>query len=517
MRHNANLTTKQQESITTIHRSGEHLLELINDILDLSKIEAVKLELQSETFSLESSLRTIIEMFRMRAVQKKIDFVPEFAPDLPTLVIGDHKRLRQILLNLLSNAVKFTEQGSVTLKIEYCRLKNDNCDTIVAGDQLSIITLQFSIIDTGIGIPPDRLGEIFEPFHQVGERRFQIEGTGLGLAISARIVRTMGGELRVKSTPGAGSCFWFEIPFPVVEGDTDASAEPRSAIVGFVGEHRKIMIVDDNDDNRAVLADWLRSFDFEVAETAIGYDVPALAATFQPDLIFMDLFMPDPDGFTVTRQLKQTPELRHIPVIAFSAGVWEDVRQRSLAAGCNDFLAKPFQEDALVRLLERYLSGYFKYDTSPDEARNITSGDNICFPMLRMALQRAVDALDVEECVKVIREVRRYDSSLAQTLTTMLKNYQFDELQAFLEQETRHPQMAAAEFNMAAALAALREDVRQALEQSAIQGDTDGIDGLVEKIRQEDAALANALAAIADEFDYGKIVSALHNVKGRVL
>ena len=349
---NHDLTEQQQHGLDVIHRSGEHLLLMINDILDLSKIEAGRLDLHPAEFSLSASLRTLVDMASIRVKQKSIAFSYEKDPDVPQVVYGDEKRLRQVLLNVLGNAVKFTEQGGVTLRVT----KVTKVTKVEDNDhRSSMVNLQFSIEDTGIGIPPDKLYEIFEPFHQVGDQRFQAEGTGLGLTISQRIVRMMGSEIRVKSTPGKGSLFWFELELPEIERGIMDEDEQLPERVGFNGRSRKVLLVDDDTDNREVLKTTLLPLGFTIAEAMNGRDALTTAKEFHPDLILMDLVMPVMDGFEALRHIRNTPELKHVIVLGISASAFESTKQKSLDVGCQDFLTKPIPVETLLEKIGQYL------------------------------------------------------------------------------------------------------------------------------------------------------------------
>ena len=343
----ATLSDPHREGVEIIQRSGEHLLTLINDILDLSKIEAGKLELMPAEFHLPEFLKNIADMTRIRTQSKRLAFIYEPLSPLPVGVRGDEKRLRQVLINLLGNAVKYTEKGGVSFKVGYHETP--------AGDTL----LRFQVEDTGIGITEEKLEEIFQPFLQVRDsQRGQIEGTGLGLSISRRLVRLMGGELNVKSTPGQGTTFWFELDLPEIPGWTQAEEAVEPVVIGFKGDKRKILIVDDKQENRAVLVGFLVSLGFEIAEATNGRESLEKAEAFKPNLILMDLVMPVMDGFEATRRIRRgevTLLRQDVKVIALSASVFEHNQQQSLDAGCDDFIPKPVRMETLLEKLRTHL------------------------------------------------------------------------------------------------------------------------------------------------------------------
>ncbi|OLP20226.1 two-component system sensor histidine kinase/response regulator [Leptolyngbya sp. 'hensonii'] len=349
---------KEQRGIQIIHQCGSHLLTLINDILDLSKIEARKLELHPAPVYLPAFLQSVVEICRIRAEQKHLEFI--YAPDasLPAAVYADEKRLRQVLINLLGNATKFTDKGSVIFKVEVL----DHPVSTPASDPLAA-HLRFTIADTGVGIAPDQIEAIFKPFEQVGDRTRQSEGTGLGLAISSQIVALMGGEIQLKSQPGVGSDFSFEVRLPLAtDWVRDSSTESGRVLVGYEGDRRTILIVDDRWENCSVLVSLLEPLGFNLVEAENG-QVGLEKAAAQPDLIITDLAMPVMDGFEMLKTLRQDDQLRHLKVIVSSASVSDMDRQESIEAGGDDFLAKPVQADELFQQLQQHLNLTWIYQT----------------------------------------------------------------------------------------------------------------------------------------------------------
>ena len=337
------LSQAQQAGVEVVQRSGKHLLHLIDDMLDLAKIEAEQLELQPVDFRLVDCLQDIAEMTRFRAEDKGLTFSYEAPAALPSGVYGDETRLREILLNLLSNAVKYTEAGEVGFRVTYQRLPAGHA------------RLRFQVHDSGIGIAPEALEEIFLPFHQVSANRQHTEGSGLGLTISQRLVQLMGGALQVQSAPGAGSLFWFDIDLPERQSWSGSVADAARLIVGYEGRRRKILVVDDKPENRSVAVQLLLPLGFEVAEAQDGMDSLRQAAALQPDLILMDLVMPVMDGFEAMRRIRRDPQLKNVALIALSASVFEDNRIASTEAGCDAFIAKPIEFEVLLKTLAAHL------------------------------------------------------------------------------------------------------------------------------------------------------------------
>jgi PAS domain S-box-containing protein len=349
-------TPKQQEGINIIYQCGTHLLTLINDILDLSKIEAGKLELYPEDFHFPAFITGVLEIFQLKAEQKEIHFNHLALTPIPTLIHADEKRLRQVLINLLSNAIKFTDTGSVTFQVKVVELKE--CE-----NQQQISKIRFQVEDTGIGIKPDKIEKIFLPFEQVGDSLYRGEGTGLGLSISQKIVEIMGSKIYVETTPGVGSKFWFELDLLTVSTEWEfITIESTDNIIGYSGEPQKIMVVDDRWENRTILMNILEPIGFELEEAENGQEGVEKASKFQPDLILADLVMPVMDGYQMVKQLRQLPEFQQTVILAISANAFEVDRVQSLDSGCNDFLAKPIQAKELLNKIKSYLNLSWIYD-----------------------------------------------------------------------------------------------------------------------------------------------------------
>ncbi|RKZ90797.1 MAG: hypothetical protein DRR19_09055 [Candidatus Parabeggiatoa sp. nov. 1] len=381
------LTAQQTEGIQIIHRCGEHLLMLINDILDLSKIEAGKFELTRTEFRLPEFLTDITNLFGMRAEQKGIEFVHEFLSQLPATVHADEKRLRQALLNLLSNAIKFTHQGQVTFKVQHTPTPsiagNQGLTPSIDGNQA---TIRFDVEDSGEGIAAEHLEKIFLPFQQVSENEHNryTEGTGLGLSITKKLVEMMGGQLCVQSTFGMGSHFWFEIQVHYSQAALYESLTPKLAIIGFKmkaerekgndprGDFR-ILVVDDKWENRVFLKNLLIPLGFKVLEAQDGQEALTKADDFHPDAIIMDLKMPVMDGLECTRRLRQDARFQKTVIIALSANVFDYQPQDGLEAGCDAFLTKPLDIDTFLQELAKHCPLSLIYETPQSENSQTTA------------------------------------------------------------------------------------------------------------------------------------------------
>ena len=383
LQHDPATTERQHKGLEIIYQCGSHLLTLINDILDLSKLEAHKMDLYPQDFHFVNFLTTTVEICRVKAQQKGIAFHVQLADDLPTAIHADDKRLRQVLLNLLSNAVKFTDFGSVTFSVTVIHhepfTSNQNLPQKPDIQALMPSTrIRFQVEDTGIGIPAEKLATIFLPFEQATQRDRNSEGTGLGLAISQQIVQIMGGTIQVNSTPGKGSCFWFEADLAIA---IDWLGQPDIAnqkIVGYQGKPRKILVVDDHLENRAVVIGMLTPLGFKLAEADNGQTGLDVALQMRPDLIITDVMMAKMDGLEMTRRLRQLSDFAHTPIIASPASLSQVEMQDALNAGCNGFFPKPIEFIGLLSELQHYLELQWIYDTAtPPEFSQINSTSTI--------------------------------------------------------------------------------------------------------------------------------------------
>lgn len=411
------LSVKQQEQVGIIQQCGEHLLTLLNDILDLSKIEARKMELYLSDFQLPYFLESIIEMVRIRAEQKNIAFRYQLLSPLPNTVNGDEKRLRQVLINLLGNAVKFTDIGGVTFQVGYLNSQQTGelAEKITVESTLSPLPapkMRFIIEDTGIGMAQEQLADIFLPFHQIGDRQRRSEGTGLGLAISQKLAQLMGSEIKVGSTLGQGSVFWLDLDLPASEHLEIAKFDPGH-IISLKDKIYKVLVVDDRWENRAVLVDLLAPLGFEIIQATDGEDCINQALQTQPDLILLDMVMPGMDGFEAARKLRQLPSLKNIVIIATSASAFDYDQEKSLAAGCNGFISKPVQIEQLLEQLRRYLGLEWVYQTNPSlisipasrlgsEPSNEASNRQFNSELNRQILPIAINPSSLSEATMVI-------------------------------------------------------------------------------------------------------------------
>jgi len=430
--------------IDTIHRSGQHLLLMINDILDLSKIEAEHMELESVPVNLSEFLSTFVKMMHVKAQIKGIEFRYDERLPLPRAVLADERRLRQVLLNLSGNAIKFTESGWVALRVSVIPLYESDLAQPPSGKHAAMTRIRFEIEDTGIGIASEELERIFLPFHQAGNRLLRGEGTGLGLTISQRLVNLMGSEIQVHSLIGEGSRFWFDLLLPlsadVEYGKPSFPTAEFRHIIGYrlaSGLERapfRILVADDQKANRDVLTTMLRSLTFDVSEADNGFDALHLAQMIKPDLIFLDIIMPIMDGFEFIHHIRSMPELQNTIIIVVSASVFEQNREDAVAAGGNDFLAKPIQFEALLQCLQRHLHLEWQYEIREQAASALT--------IIRFPSQSALDRLrefafsgDLTGIEALLADLNQQNAAFAPFIAQIeqfLQRFEFEQILQFL-------------------------------------------------------------------------------------
>nr|WP_228056931.1 ATP-binding protein [Tychonema sp. LEGE 07203] len=415
------LTQKGQNGIDIIYQCGSHLLNLINDVLELAKIEARKLELHPTALHLPSLLQSVVEINRIRAEEKGIIFDFQVDEKLPIGVCVDEKRLRQVLINLLGNAIKFTEIGSVTFKIESIAPK-----------------IRFQIKDTGVGMTPEQIQKIFLPFEQVGDTKKQAEGTGLGLAITHKIIELMQSKIDVQSVLGEGSTFSFELELPEAKNWAASSrVMPQGAIEGYAGSKCKILVIDDRWENRSVLVNLLEPIGFEILEANNGQEGIEGALKFSPDLIITDLAMPVMDGFEFLEKVRSSPQLHNQIVIVSSASVFEIDRHKSLDAGGNDFLPKPVQAEILLELLQKYLQLDWIYQANNPQKQNPQLAPDRMQPpepaILHQLLELAEDG-ELDGIIEIAGQIQDTNTAaFTRELIRLAEACQLKQLRAFIQ------------------------------------------------------------------------------------
>lgn len=387
MNRDSSLSAEQKQHLGIISRSGEHLLTLINDILEMSKIEAGRITLNENSFDLYYLLGTLKEMFQLKAKSKGLELIFDLFPDVPQYVKTDDNKLRQVLINLVGNAIKFTERGSVTLCVSaVSRSKQRTTDTGVppAPQQLKI---QFEVEDTGPGIAGEEINLLFAPFGQTETGRKSEQGTGLGLPISRQFVQLMGGDITVSSTLGIGTSFKFDIPVCVVESQDVPTSQETRKVIGLAANQLsyRILVVEDVKVSRLLLVKLLTNVGFAVRAAANGMEAVALWESWKPHLILMDIQMPVMDGYEATKRIKAHPLGGATAIVALTASAFEEDRIGILSAGCDDFVSKPFSIELILEKMARYLGVLYIYNEpvanslevkgEPEEARDLVSPD----------------------------------------------------------------------------------------------------------------------------------------------
>ncbi|NEO86418.1 MAG: CHASE2 domain-containing protein [Spirulina sp. SIO3F2] len=409
------LSTTDQENIQIIRHSGEHLLGLINSILDLSKIEAGKMALEPEALNLQQLVNEIMATYQLPAQQKGLELRLDYGTDLPDSLEMDGLKLRQVLINLISNAVKFTQMGYVSLRIRQ------------QGQWL-----EFAVQDTGVGIVPEDRDRLFQAFEQAKVGRRAGPGTGLGLAISQKFVSLMGGELKVESCVGQGSLFTVVLPLVVSNAPPPVSLTTQT-ILRFEPspQGRRILVVDDQPSNRRLLCQMLAHWGFELREASDGHDALAQWQAWQPELIWMDMRMPGMDGYEATQRIKaQAPNL---PIIAVTASALEEEKAAVLALGCDDFVRKPFEEQTILQQVAQHLQLHCIYANesfvAPASASEINAGD-ITVMSSDWRSQLADAALDGSkaELLALIAQIPAEHESLAAHLRQLTQNFAFEQI-----------------------------------------------------------------------------------------
>lgn len=449
MNRDSSLTSEQRESLQIISRSGHHLLALINDVLDLSKIEVGRLTLDESSFDLISLLRTLREMFNQKAESKGLQLSLEIASNVPQYVSADPNKLRQVLINLLGNAIKFTQKGSVSLKVKRKKEKR-NTEQEEGRDKFTDLT--FEVFDTGVGIDPKEINSIFDAFVQTQSGKVAPEGTGLGLAISRKFVRLMGGDITVRSTLDLGSAFRFEIPVRLALASEVKPTQHQRQVIGLAPGQLpyRILVADDQAENRQLLVKLLTPLGLEVQEAKNGEEAVILWQQWQPHLIWMDIRMPQMDGYEATQRIRSSVGGQATIIIALTAHVSSRDRTLALSVGCNDFISKPFQEETLLAKMAEYLGLRYVYAqndplsiTSHDEQRlaqaDVLSAQNLSVMPLDWITQlhQAAQLCDDEEIFHLIEQIPSEQASLIAQLRRLAHDFQFQPILKLTQADSR--------------------------------------------------------------------------------
>jgi signal transduction histidine kinase/CheY-like chemotaxis protein len=494
MQRSPTLPQEHQENLNIITRSGNHLLSLINDVLDMSKIEAGKITLDEHNFDLHHLLNEVRDLFYLKAESKHLQLQVERGESVSRYIRTDGTKLRQVLINLIGNALKFTQEGGVFVFVDeipahsrplhntplapskgngqslgsksalgrgfkaVSSTEESPHDKSSARRELRDVlsskeskaetvtkktTLRFSVKDTGAGIAEDELEKLFEAFGQTAAGRSSQEGTGLGLPISCKFVQLMGGDIIVQSEVGNGTVFEFTICAKIVSSaETVNQHSARQVIALEPNQPRyRILIVDDKRDNRRLLIQLLNPFGFELREASNGQEAIDIFENWQPDLIWMDIHMPVMDGLQATQHLKVLPNGQNVAIIALTASVVKEEQEKILAVGCDDFLRKPFKEAEIFDLMHKHIGVRYIYEqvkgTEPQQsAQDISIPDALAAlpDELLAQMRQAAITLEIESMPSLIEQVRPYNKPLANALLELANNLQYDRLQALIEQ-----------------------------------------------------------------------------------
>ncbi|MES1026455.1 DAHL domain-containing protein [Gloeocapsa sp. BRSZ] len=436
------LTAQQQQHLDAISRSGEHLLMLINDVLEMSKIEVGRIVLNETNVDLYAVICTLQQMFQFKAESKGLQLIVEQSSDLPQYIRTDESKLRQVLVNLLGNAVKFTQTGAIILRVQW---------------QPDTATFHFAVSDTGIGIAPEERDRIFAPFVQTeATQQFHRstplqaqDGTGLGLAISRRFVQLLGGEIWVESQVGVGSTFHFTIQAQLAEGDRILIQSSQCQVIGLEPGQptHRILIAEDKLENRQLLVELLRPIGFEVQEAINGQEAIEQWKAWSPHLICLDLRMPVLNGYQAAQQIRAQQQDNEAPtIIAITSSAFEEDRHQALAAGCDDFVRKPFRAEIIFEKIAQHLGVRYRYAVEPGSlsthATSILKPSEMIevdhlnqMPLAwRTQLHQAALRVDAEAIEQLIEQIPESQAELAKALTYLVDQFQFEEIVARTKQ-----------------------------------------------------------------------------------
>jgi signal transduction histidine kinase/CheY-like chemotaxis protein len=436
MSRDAQLTAEQKANLAIINRSGEHLLALVNDVLDMAKIESGRVAVQEHAFDLHALLNGLVELFRPRANDKGLTLILDCAPDVPRDIVADEGKLRQILINLLGNAVKFTDEGGIGLRVWVKKDEGQKTDQ-AARPSPSVVRLVFELQDTGPGIAPQELHAIFEPFVQSASRPKTIQGTGLGLSISRQFARLMGGDLTPSSTEatGIGALFTLDLPVGLAnEADLSGLSRPdRSRVIGLEpGQPTfRLLVAEDHEENRQLLVQLLTGWGFDVRAANNGLEAINFWREWQPHLIWMDMRMPVMDGHEATHRIKATPQGQSTVVIALTASAFEGDREQIMAEGCDDFIRKPFRQHEIVGKLVQHLGVRFIYEGAADEqAKPQQPQETLDLAGLPVAwltdLRQAAIEADADHIAALAEQIREQRPAQASALVELVSNFDYD-------------------------------------------------------------------------------------------
>ncbi|HZW24416.1 MAG TPA: MASE3 domain-containing protein [Gallionella sp.] len=424
----------QKANLDIINRSGGYLLGMINDVLDLSKIEAGRFDLDDKAFDLLTMLEDAGRLIEQRASSNNLTFSLDLDPEMQRYVRGDGGKLRQVVVNLLGNAVKFTREGGVILRA-----------ATRPADDPTMVRLRIEIEDSGIGIPADKFGELFKPFVQLAEPS-GTRGTGLGLTISKSLIELMGGRIDVESAPGKGTIFGIDLPLPLSDADEVAARTSMPPVVQGLEPGQpawRMLVVDDNQFNRVLLVTLLAKAGFQVREAENGQEAVLAFGQWQPHLIWMDMRMPVMDGYQAAAKIRSLPGGDAVKIIALTASAFKEQHELILQAGCNEVVHKPYKAAEIFNVLARHLGARFVYRGQEPAASSaggvVTAAGMAVIPAeLRAALRRAALELDARGAAGTIAEITRLDAQIGGALETLARQYRYDRIVELIDEAASH-------------------------------------------------------------------------------
>lgn len=417
------LSKTQRENLDIIESSGEHLLSLINDILDMSKIESGKIEIELENFDLYQNLKDVVDMMKIRADKQDLQFSVDLDEHLSRYLRADIGKIKQILINIVGNAIKYTTQGGVSFRVK-SEVSKD-------GDRAK---LYFEVEDSGKGMSKDELERIFEPFVQVKSSKGVTEGTGLGLSITHKFIKLMGGEIDVESQIGVGTLFTFSIPTEIIDKSKVKIKQDRRKIIGIEGDREyNILIVEDQRENRLLLRSLLNQVGFNSIEAINGKDALEKFKLNRVDFIWMDIRMPVMDGYEATREIRKLS--KDIVIIALTASLFKDQRESAISAGCNDLLHKPYKHEEIFQKMREYLNLEYIYSENIEakqKSLNLNLENLLEIPIdIRDRLIKAIIELEADSILSTIEEID--SAEIRDYLFELAENYEYDKLLKILE------------------------------------------------------------------------------------
>lgn len=421
MNRDESLSEEQRQYLKIINRSGEHLLSLINDVLEMSKIEAGRMTFNENHFDLSQAIEAIAEMLQLKASAKNLQLILDCDANIPKYVITDEGKLRQVLINLLDNAIKFTQEGWVKLRV------------FPSTEPTQVF---FEISDTGAGVPEEELPLLFEPFVQAEAGRQLMQGNGLGLSISKQFINLLGGELKVQSQVGQGSVFTFDVQLRLGDAIANQQILPTQQVIGLEPDQGpyRILIVEDVEENRSLLIQLLTPIGFEVRTVNNGREAVEAWEKWEPDLILMDMLMPVMDGYEATRRIKSRPGGEKVVIIALTANAFSDSKLATLKAGCADYLAKPYREQVLFEKISQHLGVRYYYREENNTFYD-QKGDKIALTPESLQLMsqdwikevhQAALEMDEDRIVELIQKIPVGNEKLVYNLTNLVDHFRFD-------------------------------------------------------------------------------------------